>query len=145
MELYIIVMIILILMYVYIKDNHRHKQVQTTINWLHQISNRICEACHVRPQYQIQESTQLTFIDKSHHTNTINLVLWNPLTNQLFDHNTLVYAMIHEITHILSPANNHEPPFDILELRLLNKASELGYYDATRSIDHNYITLDSLR
>lgn len=141
-EVYIVFMIILILIYVYIREFHRLNQVHTMISWLYNISTLICEACHVHPEYQIRESQYLTFIDKSHHISMINLVLWNPLTNRLFDNNTLVYAIIHEITHILSPSSNHEPPFDALEVLLLNKAVELGYYDAQRSIDNNYMTLD---
>ena len=138
MEIFIIVIIIVILTVIYI-NNYRYKQTQLMIARLYQISNNICEACHIHVDYQICESGYLTFTDKS--DDTIHIVLWNSRTNKLFDQNTLVYALLHEIAHLVSPSSNHEPPFDILEGVLLNKARELGYYEPQQKIDDNYITV----
>lgn len=124
----------------------RAKQITETINWLYHSVNDVCHHCNMSPIYNIVESHQITYTDKlttTHTINgTINLVIWNDKYNRIFHRNTLIYAMLHEISHILSPSIHHDPPFDSIESILLNMATRLGYYDPNVPIESHYVTLD---
>ena len=124
----------------------RKQKVNETIKWLYRSVNDICYNCNMSPIYEIKENFQITYTEKittSHNVKgTIYLVMWNELHGCIFNNNTLMYAVLHEIAHILSPSIHHEPPFDSVERILLNKAIELSYYDPNIPIESNYITLD---
>jgi hypothetical protein len=156
---YILIIILLIigLICIYIKFepktndiNHyeliRKQKVTETIQWLYQAVNDICYRCNMSPIYDIIETTQITYTDKiinPHNIKgTIYLVIWDEIHGRVFNHNTLIYAILHEITHILSPSIHHEPPFDSIESILLNAAIDLGYYDPNIPIESHYMTLD---
>ena len=148
----IVILFILILIYVrlnpkiYQYENIRRKQVQDTIQWLYRATNDVCYRCNMSPIYEIVETNQITYTDKVINTHnikgTIYLVIWNEQYGRVFNHNTLMYAMLHEIAHILSPSVHHEPPFDSIETILMNSAGNLGYYDPNIPIEPNYMTLD---
>lgn len=153
--IYIIFAIFLVLCisFLYFPFNNRinpHQQlkqqkVNDTIQWLYRSVNDICYQCNMSPIYEIIETSQITYTDKitnSVSTGKIYLVVWNESRDQLFNYNTLMYAMLHEISHILSPSVHHEPPFDSIESMLLNKAIDLNYYNPNISIESNYMTLD---
>ena len=124
----------------------RQQKVNDTIQWLYRCVNDICYDCNMTPIYEIKENFQITYTEKNispHNVKgTIYLVVWDDLQGRVFNHNTFVYAVLHEIAHILSPSVHHEPPFDAIENILLDKAYELSYYDPNIPIDPNYITLD---
>ena len=124
----------------------RQRKVQETIQWLYQAVNDVCYRCNMSPIYDIVEANQITYTDKvttPHNIKgTIYLVIWNEQHERVFNHNTLMYAMLHEIAHILSPSVHHEPPFDSIESILMNTAINLGYYDPSIPIEPNYMTLD---
>lgn len=142
------------LMWIYLKfdtgyNQHefmRRQKVNETIQWLYRSVNDICYNCNMSPIYEIKECFQITYIDKitsSHNVKgIIYLVVWNETHGRVFDPNTLIYSVLHEIAHILSPSIDHEPPFDSIERILLNKAIELSYYDPNIPIEPNYLTLD---
>lgn len=149
-----IVIILILLGWIYLRaypaveyyEHTRQKQTQETIQWLYRAVNDICYRCNMSPIYDIVETTQITYTDKitkPHNIKgTIYLVLWNDRHGRVFSHNTLIYAMLHEITHILSPSIHHEPPFDSIEAILINMAINLGYYDPNIPMESNYMTLD---
>lgn len=156
---YILIVILLIigLIYVYIKFepnlneiNHyesiRKRRVTEIIQWLYQAVNDVCYRCNMSPIYDIIETSHITYTDKiinPHNIKgTIYLVVWDEKHDRVFNHNTLIYAVLHEIAHILSPSTHHEPPFDSIETLLLNTAIDLGYYDPNISIESHYMTLD---
>lgn len=124
----------------------RRQHVHNTIQWLYRAVNDVCYRCNMSPSYQIVETSQITYTDKvatPHNIKgTIYLVVWCEQHGRVFSHNTLMYAMLHEITHILSPSVHHEPPFDSIESLLINTAINLGYYDPNIPIEPNYMTLD---
>jgi hypothetical protein len=124
----------------------RQEKVRETIKWLYQSVNDICYQCNMSPIYEIKETSQITYTDKiiaPHNIKgTIYLAVWDPERRRIYDHNTLIYSVLHEIAHILSPSIKHEPPFDSIESILLNKATELSYYNPNIPIDSNYLTLD---
>ena len=150
----IIVLILVILIWIYVRfdnkvdqyENIRQKQVNDTIKWLYQAINNVCYACNMSPIYDIKENHQITYTDKitsSHNIKgIIYLVLWDDSPGRVFNNNTLIYASLHEIAHILSPSIHHEPPFDSIESILLNKAIDLQYYDPNIGIESHYLTLD---
>lgn len=148
----IIVMTVLILIYFRFDpgiDQYeliRQEKVKETIKWLYQSVNDICYHCNMSPIYEIKETSQITYTDKTivpHNIKgTIYLAIWDPVHRKIFDHNTLIYSVLHEVAHILSPSVKHEPPFDSIESLLLNKATDLSYYDPNIPIDSNYLTLD---
>lgn len=154
--IYIIIIILLIIglaiiylcidFYVDEYEVFRKHKVNETIQWLYQVVNDICYKCNMSPIYNIVETSQITYTDKiirPHNiTGTIYLVIWNDKHGRVFHHNTLIYAILHEIAHILSPSIHHEPPFNSIESLLINTAIDLGYYDQNISIESNYITLD---
>jgi len=152
MYIIIIIMVLLCLVWIYVYprvdeyQKTRKNNVKTTIEWLYHAVNDICYRCNMSPIYDIVESKQITYTDKITKTHnikgTINLVIWDEKHDRIFSYNTLMYAMLHEIAHILSPSVHHEPPFDSIEQILINKAIELEYYDEKIVIESNYMTLD---
>lgn len=147
-----VVILIIILSLIYTRFNVdqyemiRKQKVNETIQWLYQAVNDVCYRCNMSPIYDITETEQITYTDKitsSHNiTGSIYLVVWDDTRGRVFTHNTLIYAMLHEITHILSPSIHHEPPFDSIETLLLDTAISLGYYDPSIPIESHYTTLD---
>jgi WLM domain len=67
----------------------------------------------------------------------IYILLRNPDTSEYYDYNTLLYALLHEIAHVLSPDIGHTKTFLRIFSDLLNKASSLGIYKAGK-VDMNY-------
>ena len=95
------------------------------------------------PVYTIKETSHITYAEKEvNRKGKIYLAVWDEQHARVFSPNTLMYAILHEITHILSPCIHHEPPFDSIETILLNKAIELGYYNPNIPIEPGYLTLD---
>lgn len=153
-EIFVVVALVIVLLLVYVKYNpnytnhnfHRNQQINLTKKWLYKCVNDVCNHCNMNPLYEIKENSVITYTEKltSSHSikGTINLVIWDEKTQNLFNRNTLVYAVLHEISHILSPSTDHNPPFDSIESTLLKKAQELSYYDPKIPIEPNYITLD---
>lgn len=150
----VIILLIAILVWIYIRfdskvNQYEYVRLQTvndTVRWLYQSVNDICNHCNMSPIYEIRETTQITYTEKitfPHNIKgTIHLVVWDENHGRIFSHNTLMYAMLHEISHILSPSIHHEPPFDSIEALLLNTATSLGYYDPNTPIESHYMTLD---
>lgn len=153
-QIIIIFIFLCCLIWFYVRSNpeldrymaSRQQQVRETIQWLYQTVNEVCYRCNMAPLYEIVETTQITYTDKVTNPHnikgTINLVVWDDEHSRVFHHNTLIYAMLHEIAHILSPSIHHEPPFDSIESILLNNAMNLGYYDPSIPMEANYMTLD---
>jgi len=151
----IVILLIIVLIYIYVKFDSRlisnyelirNQKVNEMIQWLYQAVNDICYRCNMSPVYNIIETSHITYTDKviNSHTirGTIYLVIWDEKHGRVFNHNTLIYAILHEITHILSPSIHHKPPFDSIETLLLNTAIDLGYYDPNMEIEPHYLTLD---
>lgn len=127
-------------------DTVRDKKVKETIKWLYRSVNDICYHSNMSPIYEIIENDQITYTEKIIKNDIskgiIYLVIWDDTHNRLFQTNTLIYAILHEITHIISPSSHHEAPFDSIENILLNKAIALGYYDRDIPFESHYMTVD---
>lgn len=151
LQLAIVVIVMIILMIIYVRFDDPHKstksvRVQSTIQELYRKCNKVCQACNMHPMYTIVESQTITSSEKRnpyHNIGTIYLVLWNEHSNELYDDNTLMYSMLHEISHLLSPSVGHQPPFDNIEHTLLVAAERLGYYRSEIPVDARYRTIES--
>lgn len=67
----------------------------------------------------------------------IYILLRNPKSSEYYQYNTLLYALLHEISHILCPEIGHTPLFLRIFSRLLKRASALGIYEEGK-VDMNY-------
>lgn len=134
---------------IYLNDNdyeiYKRRQVSDTIKWIYQVVNKICDIANFEPSYQIKETNFITYVEKSNSINTINLLIWNDKYHRVFSHNTLIYATLHEISHILSPSISHNSPFDLIENKLFKIAIDLGYYDPDIPLEKNYYTIDNIQ
>lgn len=144
----IIILIIIAYTYMYYSKtvNIQEIKVNESIQWLYRIVNDVCYQCNITPIYTIKETSGLTYTDKiinklADTKGIIYLVVWDDKYSRTFNNNTLTYAVLHEIAHIVSPSQNHEPPFDDIESMLLNKAIELSYYDPNVPIESHYATM----
>jgi hypothetical protein len=59
--------------------------------------------------------------------NKIYILLREP-SGRYYDYNTLVYALLHEVSHVLTPELNHTKIFIAVYSNLLSRAYELGIY-----------------
>lgn len=57
---------------------------------------------------------------------------------EYFDDNTLFGVLIHELAHVLSSSEGHNYPFDEIEERLYDQATNIGFYSKKIGIDPNY-------
>lgn len=151
-QIVIVTIILLCLFYIYLKPTQtshyeeiRKAKVNESISWLYQTVNNVCYQTNFSPIYTLNETAQITYTEKNkdiRNKGEIYLVVWDEDHGRTFNKNTLIYAVLHEVAHILSPNPNHNHPFDLIEASLLNKAIELGYYDATIPMESNYATMD---
>ena len=89
------------------------------------------------PSYEIYSSDTIT---RTEDQRIIRLVLWDKQSHKLYDDNTLIYATLHEIAHIMAPeeAEHGDPEFEEIEDLLLKTAMKLGYYNPHLSLPENY-------
>lgn len=76
-------------------------------------------------------------IDKSE----ISLCVTDPKTGQDYSINTLMYVALHEVAHVVTPANGedpHGPEFSKNFAKLLRLATSKGVYNASERIPSNY-------
>lgn len=149
---YIVIVLVICIMLIWIysphlsRNNSRQQQTKEALIWIQDAINHVCKVCNMSPMYTIVETRQITYTYKilTHHnvSGTIYLAIWDDTHDTIFSYNTLIYAALHEIAHILSPSTHHAPPFNTIETLLLDTAGQLGYYNADIAIDPNYITLD---
>lgn len=129
-------------------EQTRQQRINETIEWLYRAVNDICYQCYMNPIYEIKETSKVTYSVKTIYNNNakgiINLEIWNEEQGRVFNHNTLIYSVLHEIAHILSPSIEHKPPFDSIESTLLIKARDLQYYDPNIEIEPNYRTSEQV-
>lgn len=92
------------------------------------------------PSYNVLESeTSTKTLTINNRTYEIHIVLWNEKEKAFYDDNTLSYAILHELTHVIVPDKNHgDQEFEIIEKTLLNTAIKLGYYDKKMPISPSY-------
>lgn len=74
---------------------------------------------------------------------TIYLCIHDPHTKQLYDTNTLMYVILHELAHLLNTYDyGHTDTFFLIFDMLLCKAIDIGIYDPTLPHKHMYCGVD---
>lgn len=58
---------------------------------------------------------------------------------EYYNKNMLVYVAVHELAHVLCPSVGHTAEFWKINEQLLNKATELGYYNPSIPAVKDYI------
>jgi len=58
---------------------------------------------------------------------------------EYYNKNMLVYVAVHELAHVLCPSVGHTEEFWKINDKLLNKATELGYYNPSIPAVKDYI------
>jgi len=145
--IYIIISIVIIILIAWIyfcgipfiskSEQDRLDQVRITLQLLQNTVDTICAHCNFSPIYTMHETRDLTYTQG----NDIYICIWDWQNNRLYDFNTLIYAALHEIAHVLSPSIHHNPPFDTIENLLFQRGQQLGIYDPTKPIDPHYLCL----
>jgi len=112
-----------------------HVQLERAFNLLGEMSAKTRKRPLLLPSYEIYPSESITRTEDGYR---IYLVLWNG--TQLYDDNTLIYAILHEIAHIMAPAwaTHGDVEFEEIEHLLLETAHRLGYYDPDVSLPETY-------
>lgn len=104
-------------------------------NIYHKYYDNIDININSRRQYNLFISNKEVYTENHRD---IYLVIWNSKTKKYYDSFTIMYAAIHELTHVISTSHNHEYPFDNVEKMLFQIAKELNYYNSTGSLDPDY-------
>lgn len=88
-----------------------------------------------RPHFQVRVTRD---VPRTEHGKDIYLVLTRP-DGTLYDSNTLIGVLCHELAHIISGAGDeHGENFEMWETDLLRAAHELGWYEEQLGIDESY-------
>lgn len=112
-----------------------HIQLERAFNVLEDVSSKTRKKPLVLPSYEIYPSDSTTRTEDGYR---IYLVLWNG--NQLYDDNTLTYAILHEIAHIMAPegVTHGNSEFEQIERLLMETAHKLGYYNPYIPLPETY-------
>lgn len=116
-------------------DAIRQKIISEKLQYLRRIIEIMKAELNWDFAYELHVSDSRTFVKNKY---AIYLVIWDGINNQPFDDNTLIDALIHELTHIWCPDTYHSQLFEYLEQRLFDTATELGFYDPEKPIAANY-------
>lgn len=73
----------------------------------------------------------------------VSICLRNPDTGKFYSENTLMYVLLHELAHVISPTYGHDDNFKERMNDLLFKAKELGIYDPDIPIPKMYCGVKS--
>lgn len=73
----------------------------------------------------------------------ITICLRNPKTGEYYPENTLMYVLLHELAHVISPTYGHDENFKARMNRLLFEAKEMGMYDPEIPIPSMYCGVKS--
>ena len=73
----------------------------------------------------------------------ISICLRNPETGDFYSENTLMYVLLHELAHVISPTYGHDENFKERMNRLLSQAEKLGLYHPDIPIPRIYCGVKS--
>jgi len=71
----------------------------------------------------------------------IHLCTKDPQNGKLYDKNTLMFVVLHELAHVLCNDIGHTENFTTINYALLEHAIKHGYYDASKPFIKNYCSL----
>lgn len=122
--------------------SHSHPIIRRLIQHITSILRHIYTQLYTTPSFPffIINSYNSTWVENKY---IIHLRIWNFDDDTPFPFNTLIFASIHELSHIICPDINHTPLFNRIESQLLSIASSLGYYNSHIPIHPSYPCIDS--
>lgn len=153
-QLLIIIIAFAMILFIYFKwgtseikaiQSSKNIAIHRTIERLYSITNEICSVYKIFPSYIIKESNTTTYTEKDldkFNTGIIYIVIWDEINDKVFSFNTLVYSILHEIAHIISPSTHHTDTFDRIEKKLLSIATSLNYYNSNIKIEEQYVNMN---
>lgn len=123
-----VLLLILIIGLMILIPSYQGRQIERKLHSLNNIIRHITSTLNINVSYRLQVSDTTTYVKNKHE---IYLVIWNNTTGTLYDDNTLIHALIHEIVHIIdnNPCLSHSDYFNHMEDRILQQAEVLGYYN----------------
>jgi hypothetical protein len=68
----------------------------------------------------------------------IHLCTRDPRNGKIYDKNTLMFVVLHELAHVLCPEIGHTTNFLNINAALLQYATSRGFYDPTKPFVQNY-------
>ena len=89
------------------------------------------------PDFDLVESNQSKTVFVEGQVPIIHLCVRKP-NGKPFDINTVMVALIHELTHLVHPDPGHGDRFNQIENSLLDKAERLGLISGADDIDPEY-------
>lgn len=131
----------------------RHDQIAAKLTFLNHVVRTVCSELQIPISYRLYVSSETSYVKNK---SEIYLVVWDYAHHRMFDDNTLIYAILHEVVHILTPCEGegitlahvssaqldvascllsrrsgeeHNANFLRLEDDVLRVASAFGYYD----------------
>lgn len=116
----------------------KHEQIRHKLLDLNTIICHVFQRLNLEVEYRVFISETTTYVKGKYE---IYLVVWDIVHDTLFDDNTLVHALLHEVCHIIDTSDCHgchTPAFNELEDRVLQSAEDLGYYNPGRGPSNNY-------
>jgi hypothetical protein len=113
----------------------RLNQIEDKVAEVIAVLDEICYQSNIEPSYSIEVSDTYTYVEDKH---AIHLVVWNQEKNCLYDDQTIIYAAIHELTHILCPGRDHSPLFNSMEEHFQDLAADLSIFDPEKDPDPTY-------
>lgn len=110
-----------------VQENSSYVEMKTntTLLWVRESIEDICNHCGVELEYEILASDLVTYTDFSLDKPTINLVVWDKKMGRPCAHNAIIYNALCELSLILGKSVKNA------RFVLFETASSLGYYDET--------------
>lgn len=75
----------------------------------------------------------------------ITLCVRDPVTKKIYQDNTLIYVMLHEVAHTLNKPqySEHGPEWQAIFANLLERAEQAGIYSSSIALDQWYCGIDT--
>lgn len=115
-----------------------NNKIQEKLDFIYANLQNLLLQDNLNLKFTLNPSDKQTYTENKSH---IYLVLTKS-NGQFYDDNTLIYAAIHELSHIICPSSNNEDPhtsiFETIQNHYLNLAKEYKLYNPNKPIDPDY-------
>lgn len=150
----IVIIIISFLISYQVVEYYRIKSMDH--NTLDRLSNKLLELCRNIDKFEGEDRERLQHVcDKLKNTKLyqdetgsyalgkrdIYLCL-NDNNGELYDDNTLMYVLLHELAHVINETIGHDEAFEENFAFLRNCSTKVGIYNPYKSIDMKYCKKD---
>ena len=112
----------------------------TTLKYLRRVIDTICLELNITEIFDLKRQNTKTFAEN----NIIYVVIFDK-TNELYELNTIVYYVVHVLTHLVIKSETHESKFIQMQKKILTIVKNYKFYDPEISLDKNYPCLTCLK